>query len=415
MATAQRQDAIARAKIKVGAQAQNINLDKVYDGITAFMSTKFPFISNCRATSTGVIGQNYLAHSSFTPLNASYPIANITPLTRLELINEALKRANLKAEGLLLTSEYDMVLKDITGRYDILPANYATGNFTAHASNNYLTAPTDMKHVNHMKADTSTRVEVVAWDPDLFLTYYPFTFGASSIPIKHWYNPLEARIYGNPWPSSGTIAYYLWYTKFHPVASGGDPGAYQHILGDEFDETITLGLAAYACEATGNGKKAKYWRMMFEEDLAIKAAFMNNRSKKFLFNAIELEWMPPGLFFTHYSASNSVPKKWTWTWIDGAAANAKFWIYPSPDAASAALAVYSIGNPKSTGITYQHLMGEELDEAVFRGLCWKAYEIIGNFEWALYWKALFDFELSSKADEKLKRVATVHNTGMAQA
>jgi hypothetical protein len=411
MAQLQRLDITNRAKLRVGRESQTIDLVDAYDGITALMSTKYPLIAHQRATASCVSGQNYLAHSALTPKSATYPLANVSVSTRQTLINEAKKRAGVRGEGIILTTEYDMVTKDITGRHDILRGNYTTTNYTNSATDNWLSFPTGLKHVDHMKSDATTRVEVVGYDSELFWGYAP-SFGAGYIPVKYHQNNPESKIYLNPFPSSaGPVAYYLWYTKYHPVATSD---TYQHILGEEFDETIIQGLAAYASESIGNYRKAKYFRMMFEEDLAIKAEFMRTRRERFLYGTTEIEWLDPELFWAFYTAVNGTPTKWTWTWIDGVAGTAKFWMYPPPDATTTATVVYSCGNPKSTGNTYTHLMGEELDEAAIRGVCWKACEIIQDYEKALYWKSLFDFELASKAEERTKWIVESHQAQKPQ-
>ena len=125
--------------------------------------------------------------------------------------------------------------------------------------------------------------------------------------------------------------------------------------------------------------------------------------------AVDLEYLEPELFWTLYSASNGTPTKATHTWIDGTAANAKVWFYVPPDATSTCTIIYSLINPASAaGDSYQHLMTEDLDECLIRGVCWKGCEIIGEFQKALWWKQLFDQELTAKAHEKTKRFQVVH-------
>ena len=211
MAVAQRLVLINKAKTRMGRKGQNLNLVNAYDGVTRYMSVKYPLIAHLRATGPAVIGQNYLAHSALTPVNATYVLANLRAVEKVQ------------------------------------------------------------------------------------------------------------------------------------------------------------------------------------------------------YNAVDLEYLEPELFFTFYSASNAVPTKATHTWIDGAAANAKVWLYPPPDGVLTVTLYYSIVQIKSTGDTYQHLMTEEMDEAIIRGICWKGCEIIGEFQKALWWKQLFEKELMEKSAEKIKRFQLVHN------
>lgn len=198
-------------------------------------------------------------------------------LQRIQLINEAKYRAGVDSTTVALTTEYDQVLRDITGRYDLLRCNYTTSNLTAHASNNYLAAPTDFKWFDHMKADSTTRIEVVPLDPDIFWSY-AMSFGASSIPNKCTFEPASGKIYLNPFPSSGTIAYYLWYTKYHPKATGD---TYTHVLGEEFDEVIVYGLASYAAEIIKEFDKANYFRLIYEEALKTMSEVRRKRMVRF--------------------------------------------------------------------------------------------------------------------------------------
>ncbi len=189
-------------------------------------------------------------------------------LQRLQLINEGKYRAGLDSLSLTLNTYFDRITRDITKRIPILKNVYATGNLTNHASNNYLTAPTDMRQPEHMKAGASS-TEVFVLEPEIFDSYV-LSFGVASVPTKAKWVPADAKIYLNPFPSSGTAtAYYLWYNKYHPVATGD---TYLHLLGEEFDETITLGIGFYACQLAGKYDKMEWFRQSFEEDLLIKAA-----------------------------------------------------------------------------------------------------------------------------------------------
>lgn len=199
-------------------------------------------------------------------------------LSRIELINEGKYRAGIDATNVELTTEFDMALKDITGRYDILRGNAATGTLTSHATNNYLAVPSDFKGVEHMKVSTTAaptvRTEVVMLEPEIFFSY-ALSVGTTYLPTKGCYVPTEGRIYLNPFPSADpTVTYYLWYTKYHPAVTT-DAGA--HILGEEFDETIALGLAAYAAEMSEKYQRALWFRQTYEEDLGIKATVKRKR------------------------------------------------------------------------------------------------------------------------------------------
>ena len=195
-------------------------------------------------------------------------------LTRIQLINEAKYRAGIEGSNVNLNTEYDMVTRDITGRYDILRGNYATATLSSSATDNFISVPTGFKAVDHMKADATTRVEVVMVEPEIFYSIAP-VFGVSSIPTKGCYIATDGKIYLTPFPSSGTPpAYYLWYTKYHPASTAD---TYSHILGEEFDETIILGLTAHACENIEKYQRALWFRQSYEEDLSIKASVKRKR------------------------------------------------------------------------------------------------------------------------------------------
>ena len=196
-------------------------------------------------------------------------------LTRIQLINEAKYRAGIEGSNVNLNTEYDMVTRDITGRYDILRGNYATGTYTFSLTDNWLTVPTGFKAVDHMKSDATTRVEVVMVEPEIFFSIAA-TFGSAAIPIKGCYVATDGKIYLTPFPSiTGTAgAYYLWYTKYHPASTAD---TYSHILGEEFDETIILGLTAHACEIIEKYQRALWFRQSYEEDLSIKASVKRKR------------------------------------------------------------------------------------------------------------------------------------------
>lgn len=137
--------------------------------------------------------------------------------------------------------------------------------------------------------------------------------------------------------------------------------------------------------------------------------------EKIQYNAIDLEYLEPELFFTFYSASTGTPTKATFTWKDlvstiyTGAAGSKVWMYLTPSGTDTVTLFCSIINPKSTGDTYTHVMGEEFDETVIRGVTWKALEIVGNFQEAARMKILYDQELKLKAMEKIKGSQTVHH------
>lgn len=202
-------------------------------------------------------------------------------LDRVSLINEAKYRAGVDSTAVNLVTEYDQVTRDITGRHDLLRGNYSTGNLVNSDTYNFLLVSTlDFKSVDHMKVDATARSEVVPLDPDIFWSY-PITFVAGGIPTKVTYNPADGRLWLNPFPSSmGPVAYYLWYTKYHPKATGD---TYCHVLGEEFDEVITYGLAAYACEIVKTFEKANYFRLVYEEILKTCAEVRRKRMIRYEF------------------------------------------------------------------------------------------------------------------------------------
>ncbi|RPJ11201.1 MAG: hypothetical protein EHM36_01915 [Deltaproteobacteria bacterium] len=53
------------------------------------------------------------------------------------------------------------------------------------------------------------------------------------------------------------LPFYFYYAKYH-AASGVDDG-FLHVLGDEFDETIILGVAWKACEIIEEKPRASYF------------------------------------------------------------------------------------------------------------------------------------------------------------
>ncbi len=188
-------------------------------------------------------------------------------LQRSVIIGEAKYRTGLDSLNYTMTTYYDRILRDITKRNPLLKNYYATGNLTASASNNYLTAPTDMRAPEHMKAGGSS-TEVFFLEPEVFDSF-ALSFGASSVPTMAKWVPADGRVYLNPFPSSGTIAYYLWYNRYHPASTGD---TYTHILGEEFDETVTLGVSFYACQIAGQYDVMEYMRQQYEDDLMVKSA-----------------------------------------------------------------------------------------------------------------------------------------------
>lgn len=140
--------------------------------------------------------------------------------------------------------------------------------------------------------------------------------------------------------------------------------------------------------------------------------------EKIQYNAVDTEYLEPELFFTFYSASTGTPTKTTFTWkdlvaaISSGVACSKVWMYPIPVGTSVVQVFCSLISPKSAfsglGDNHLHGMGEEMDEAIIRGVTWKALEIVGNFQEAVREKIRFEHELKLKAMEKIKGATTVH-------
>lgn len=190
-------------------------------------------------------------------------------MTRIALINEAKGRAGVDTTNVALTTEYDQVLRDITGRYDLLRANYYTGGITKHNTDNYISCQTDTKAVEVLHVlDESANHDPVKMMNDWEFSSYPLSFGNNSIPTQGRFDARAQSIHLNPFPNTAGVngTQYLWYTKFHPVASGD---TYSHILGEEFDRTIVLGLAAFACEIAKDFDRGQYFRLLYEENLKV--------------------------------------------------------------------------------------------------------------------------------------------------
>jgi len=140
--------------------------------------------------------------------------------------------------------------------------------------------------------------------------------------------------------------------------------------------------------------------------------------EKIQYNAVDLEYLEPELFFTFYSASTGTPTVVTLTWMAVNAVTAVYtsnvagsiiYMYLTPSGTDTVTLSISMVNPKSTGDSYTHVMGEEMDEAIIRGVTGKALEIIGNFEEAVREKIKFEHELKLKAFEKIKGAITFHH------
>ncbi len=140
--------------------------------------------------------------------------------------------------------------------------------------------------------------------------------------------------------------------------------------------------------------------------------------EKIQHNSVDLEYLEPEIFFTFYTATKGTPTKATLTWMatdtvtaiySGNAAGSIIYMYPPPTGAVNTQLFATIISPKSGAVdSYQHVMGEEMDWAITLGVCWKALEIIGNFEEAVREKMRFERELKLKAMEHIKGAITVH-------
>lgn len=188
-------------------------------------------------------------------------------IDRRTIINEGKQKAGLDSLQLTLNQQYERGLREISSRFPLVKNVYATGNLTAHASNNYLTAPTDMRQPEHMKAGSSS-TEVFFKTPNDFDSK-ALSFGASTVPSEAKWIPADARIYLNGFPSTGTIAYYLWYNKYHAVPTADTD---TNLFGEEFDETLSLWMAYKAAEAAESPEEdMEWWRQRYEEDFLMKA------------------------------------------------------------------------------------------------------------------------------------------------
>ncbi len=208
-------------------------------------------------------------------------------MQRLALINEGKYRAGVDSTQVTLTTEYDQVLRYITGNNDLLRGNVHSAVLTKSDTVNYLdlkglAALQDFKHPDHMKCDTTTRVTVEMFDGPIFWSSAP-TFSNGGIPTKGTYEPSSGRIYLSPFPNAATVTaatYYIWFTKYHPKSTGD---TYLHILGEEFDEVIVYGLAADACEITKQFQKANYFRLVFDEGVKICSEIARKRMIRYEF------------------------------------------------------------------------------------------------------------------------------------
>ena len=169
---------------------------------------------------------------------------------RVTIITEAIFRAGRKSQNISLTASFDAITRDITSRYPILNHVESANNMAN--GTGYVTLPSDYAFREFMVANGA----LLEWEePETFLSYIKINTSNNANPTHHTISKGDSKIYLRPTPNSNS-AFSFYYAKIHPASSND---AYVHILGEEFDETIILGVTAKCCQIIQEYERAAYW------------------------------------------------------------------------------------------------------------------------------------------------------------
>ena len=176
------------------------------------------------------------------------------------LIAAAIKKAGRSGQSITLTTEFNDILKDMTGRYNILPKS-ATGSTTADTA--YITMPADYNDRRRMILNED---ELTWIDPDIYLVWSKTNTDVATIPMEYTVIKEDSKVYFKNKPSSvWTYTFYYW--GIHGAVATDE----YHTLEDKYEEVIIAGTAFKCCQLLNDWDKAKQWEARYERLLILKA------------------------------------------------------------------------------------------------------------------------------------------------
>lgn len=188
--------------------------------------------------------------------------------TRSALIATGIKKAGRAGQNIVLTTEFNEILRDMTERFNILPKSI-TGDCVADQS--YIAMPTDYSDRRFMTLDST---ELTWIDPDKYLLWLKTNTDVATIPTHYTVVKEDAKIYFRNKPASA-LAYAFYYWAIHDPLSSDT----YHTLDEKFEEVIIAGLAKKACELMKDWENAAKWELRYERLLLLKAGG-NKRVKR---------------------------------------------------------------------------------------------------------------------------------------
>jgi hypothetical protein len=279
----------------------------------------------------------------------------MTTLTRSAIITEAIVRAGRKAQGIPLTIAFDDILRKMSIDYPLLKNIYHP--FTTVDGQSWVALPWDYRSREQCYYDDYelTWIEPVDY-------FYFLRTGNTSEADPNYYTIVkdEHRIYFWSTPGSAKTG-YLYYASIHPkvekTLAFTSGGTYQIKYGDVVTgvtsaKTMTVNFVRVTSGSWAGGDAAGY-----------------------------LLGTPSGA----YQAENLNV---------GAETN-----------------VATIAGDATTADNFQHFFGDEFDDCVIEGVCWKALRLIKEWDEAREKKAEFLDLLADTAGVKLRKTPRVPYRG----